>query len=292
MTIFQTPEPISVSVEFGTGHLRLEASGSTETVVEVTPTDSTKEGDVDAARQTRVEYALGSLVVRGPKNWRQWTPWVGRDSIDVEIRLPQGSRVSADVGVASIHGTGRLGVLDLKTGMGDIRVDETGPVKIKTGFGDVVVGRADGDADVKTGSGLIDIDSILGSATVKNSNGDTRIGSVEGTAQLQNANGAIQVDSARSQVTAKTAVGDVRLGVLSQGSSEAKTACGQIHIGVLDGVAAWLDLSTSFGRVNNGLEDADLPPVGDQTAEIRAHTSVGDITIRRVSAHADVGSRS
>lgn len=292
MTVFQTPEPISVSLEFGIGDLRLVASESTETVVEVVPTDPTKEGDVNAAKQTRVEYASGSLLVRGPKNWRQWTPWGGRDSIDVEVQLPEGSRVCADVTMGSVSGTGRLGELDLKTGMGDVRVDEAGPVKIRTGFGEVMVGLADGDADVKTGSGRIDIGSIGGSATVKNSNGDTRIGEVEGRAQVQNSNGAIQVDSARSEVTAKTALGDVRLGVVTQGATEAKTACGQIDIGVLDGVAAWMDLSTGFGRVNNELEDTSHPSSEEQTTEIRAHTAAGDITIRRVSAHTEIGTRS
>jgi len=292
MTVFQTPEPISVSLELGTGDLRLVASESSETVVEVVPTDPAKEGDVNAAKLTRVECASGSLLVRGPKNWRQWTPWGGRDSIDVEIRLPEGSRVGADLAMASVRGTGRLGELDLKTGMGDVRVDEAGTVKIRTGFGEVMVARVDGDADVKTGSGRIDIGSIGGSATVKNSNGDSRIGEVEGRAQLQNANGAIEVESASSQVTAKTALGDVRLGMLSQGSSEARTACGQIDIGVLDGVAAWLDLSTGFGRVHNELEDTGLPPAEEQTTEIRAHTAAGDINIRRVSAWSEMGTRS
>ena len=194
--------------------------------------------------------------------------------------------------MASVRCTGRLGELDVKTGMGDVRVDEAGPVKIRTGFGEVTVGRVEGDADVKTGSGRIDIGSVRGSAIVKNSNGDTRIGEVEGRAQLQNANGAIQVDSARSHVTAKTALGDVRLGLLSQGATEAKTACGQIDIGVLDGVAAWLDLSTGFGRVNNELEDTARPPAEEQTTEIRAHTSAGDINIRRVPARAEMGTRS
>ncbi len=118
MTVFQTPEPISVSLEFGIGDLRLVASESTETVVEVKPTDPTKGGDVNAAKQTQVEYASGSLLVRGPKNWRQWTPWGGRDSIDVEIRLPEGSRICVDVAMAAVHGAGRFGELDVKTGHG------------------------------------------------------------------------------------------------------------------------------------------------------------------------------
>ncbi len=291
MTVYPTPDPIAVSVEFGIGDLHLVASDVTETVVEVGPTDATNDGDVNAAEQTRVEFASGSLIVRGPKNWRQRTPWGpsgGRGSIDVEIRLPEGSRASVDVALASVRGTGRLGELDLRTGLGDVRVDQAGPVKIRTGFGEVTVGRADGDAEVKTGSGRIDIGSVGGSVTVKNSNGDTRIGEVEGRAQLRSANGEIEVDSARSHVSAKTAFGDVRLGLLSQGATEAKTAYGQIDIGVLDGVAAWLDLSTSFGRVSNELEDTGRPPAGEQTTEIRAHTGMGDINVRRVPARADL----
>jgi hypothetical protein len=295
MTVFQTPEPVSVSLEFGIGDLRLMATDSTETVVEVRPTDPTKTADVNAAEQTRVEYAAGSLVVRGPKSWRQWAPWGpsgGRESINVEVQLPKGSDVHVDVAIAIVRSTGRLGELDIKTGMGDVGIDEAGSMRIRTGFGKVTVGRVDGDADVKTGSGRIEIGSVGGSATIKNSNGDTRIGEVEGRAQLQNANGAIHVDNAHSSVTAKTALGDVRLGRLSQGATEAKTACGQIDIGILDGVAAWLDLSTGFGRVNNELEDTDRPAAEIQTTEIRAHTAAGDINVHRVSDCAETATRS
>jgi DUF4097 and DUF4098 domain-containing protein YvlB len=292
MTVFQTPEPISVSVEFALGTLRLVATDCPETVVDVRPTDPGSEGDVHAAEQMRVEYASGSLVVRGNKSWRQRTPSGGRESIDVEIQLPEGSRLNADATMASVRVTGRLGELEVKTGMGDVSIDGAGPTRIRTGFGKVTVGRIEGDADVKTGSGRIDIGSVGGSATVKNSNGDTHLGEVDGLAQLHNANGTIQVDSARSGVTAKTALGDVRLGQVSQGATEAKTAYGQIDIGVLDGVAAWLDLSTGFGRVNNELEDTGQPSAEEQTTEIRAHTAAGDINVRRVPARADMGTKS
>lgn len=67
MTVYPTPDPIAVSVEFGIGDLHLVASDVTETVVEVGPTDATNDGDVNAAEQTRVEFASGSLIVRGPK---------------------------------------------------------------------------------------------------------------------------------------------------------------------------------------------------------------------------------
>ena len=104
MTVFQTPEPISVSLEFGVGDLRLVASDSIETVVEVRPTDPTKEGDVNAAMQTQVEYASGSLLVRGPKNWRKWTSLgVVASRSTSRSSYPQGSRVGADAGMAAVQ---------------------------------------------------------------------------------------------------------------------------------------------------------------------------------------------
>lgn len=58
MTVFQTPEPISVSLELETGDVRFVASESHETVVVVTPTDPTEDADVNAAERTLVEVAV------------------------------------------------------------------------------------------------------------------------------------------------------------------------------------------------------------------------------------------
>ena len=92
MPTFQTPNPITVDVELGVGDIRIDASERTDTVVEVLPTDPGKPRDVTAAEQTRVELAGDRLVIRGPRGWRQWTHWGGRESIDVRISLPAGSR--------------------------------------------------------------------------------------------------------------------------------------------------------------------------------------------------------
>ena len=61
----------------------------------------------------------------------------------------------------------------------------------------------------------------------------------------------------------------------------AETGFGQVDIAVVDGVAAWLELKTGFGRVHNDLEAADSPATGEEAVEIRARTGYGDITIRR-----------
>ena len=113
MPTFDTPEPISVTVEIGVGDIRIVASDRTDTIVEVRPSNEAKKSDVAAAEQTRVEYADGRLLIKGPKNWRQFSLRGGRESIDIRIDLPAGSHVRGSSGVAAFHSTGRLGEVHL-----------------------------------------------------------------------------------------------------------------------------------------------------------------------------------
>jgi hypothetical protein len=290
MPTFATPDPITVTVELNVGDIRILASDRADTVVVVRPSNPDKKSDVTAAQQTRVEFANGALLVKAPKGWRQYTPRGGGDSIDVEIELPTASHVHGSAGVAAFHCTGRLGECRYKTGIGEIQLDETGPVELKSGMGDIGVDRVRGDAHITTGSGTVRIGSVDGAAVVKDSSGDTWIGEVSGDLRVSAANGTIAVDHAGATVAAKTAYGDVRLGQVTTGAIVAQTACGKVEIGVLDGVAAWLDLNTGFGTVHNELNDAERPAPGDAAVEVRGRTAFGDITIRRSRGHAGLSS--
>jgi len=281
MPTFDTPEPISVSVEMGVGDIRIDATDRIDTVVEVRPSDPKKKGDVAAAEQTRVEYANGHLTVSGPKGWRQWRPRRGSESIDVSISLPTGSLVHADAGVATLRSSGRLGEFRGKAGVGDISLDETGSVELKTGFGDIRIERAADSAEVVTGSGSVRIGRVDGTAVVKNSNGDTWIGEVVGQAKVRAANGDISIDVAHEGVSAKSANGDVVFGEVARGDAVAQSAAGAVEIGIREGVAAWLDLHTGFGNVVNDLETSGAPEPGQDTVEVHASTSYGDITVHR-----------
>jgi len=286
MPTFDTPEPISVTLEVGVGDIRIVASDRTDTVVDVRPSDPANRSDVTAAEQTRVEYANGRLLVKAPKGWRQWSIRGGRESIDVEIGVPAGSHVGGQAGVAALSCKGRIGECRYKVGAGDIQLDQAGPVQLKSGAGDISVDRAAGDAQITTGSGAVVIGSIDGTAVVKNSNGDTRIEEVTGDARVKAANGRIFIDRANAAVTAKTANGDVRLGEVARGAVVAETAFGAVEVAVRDGVPAWLDLNTRFGNVQNDLEASDRPEPGEDAVDVRARTSFGDITVRRSFANA------
>ena len=140
MPTFETPEPISVTLEVGVGDIRIVASDRTDTVVDVRPSDPAKKPDVTAAEQTRVEYANGRLLVKAPKGWRQWSFRGGGESIDVEIELPAGSHVGGEAGVAALRCNGRIGECRYKVGVGDIQLDQAGPVQLKSGAGDITRG--------------------------------------------------------------------------------------------------------------------------------------------------------
>jgi Putative adhesin len=288
MPTFDTPEPISVTVEFGVGDLRIVAGDRADTTVEVRPSDAAKKADVTAAEQTRVDYAGGRLLIKAPKNWRQYTFRGGGESINVRIELPAGSQLRGETGVAALRCQGRLGECRYKTGVGDIQLERAEAVQLRTGAGDINVGTADGDAELSTGSGSVRIDRIDGAAVVKNSNGDTWIGQVSGNLRVNAANGRISVDRARDTVAAKSANGDVRLGEVAHGAVIAQTAMGKVEIGIRDGVAAWLDLHTRFGNVHNDLDAAERPESGEDAVEVRARTSFGDITVNRSVAN-DIG---
>lgn len=277
MPDFDTPEPISVTLEFDIGSARITASKRTDTVVEVLPSDAADEADVRAAQETKVTCSGGRLLVKGPKSRSLF----GRSgSLDVSVELPTGSDVQGTSPLADFTCAGRIGDCSLKTSLGDIRVDQAGTVYLKTGHGDIRLDRAAGDAEV-VGAGQIDIGRIAGAATVKNGNGATTIGEVTGALRANSANGRISVGVAHAGVEAKSANGGIRVGEVARGKVVLQTAAGGIEIGVRESTAAWLDVNTRLGSVRNSLGPADGPGASDETVEVRAHAGIGDIVIRR-----------
>jgi len=280
MPTFQTPEPLSVTLELVLGDTRITAGDRSDTIVEVRPRDATRAADKKAAEQTRVEHTGGALLVKTPRTWR-YSPFSNGGTVDVTIDLPAGSRLDAEVGMGRLSAEGELGQCRLRTGMGDIGLDRSGPLHVRTGYGDIAVDHVTGEADVTTGSGDVRMGEIDGPAVIKSSNGDTSVGDVSGDLVVKAANGDISVDRARRSVTAKTARGDIRIGEVERSVIVLETAIGELEVGIHDGTAAWLDLSTKFGAVRSSLEAGEGPEQSEAVVEVRAQTAVGDILIRR-----------
>jgi DUF4097 and DUF4098 domain-containing protein YvlB len=277
---FDTPQPISATVDVVVGDVRITGGDRTDTVVDVVPTDASSKDDRRVAEQTRVEYAHGRLLVKAPK-LRSWSIRSHGGSIDVTIALPAGSDVHGTGGMTDFTGEGRLGDCRIKTGLGRIELEHATKLNLKSGAGDITVGHASGHADVTESSGDVRLGELAGSAVVKNSNGDTWVGVAGGELRVNAANGDIAVDRADAGVAAKSANGDVRLGDVVRGSVVLETKIGELEVGIHDGSAAWLDVSSSAGRVHNALASAGAPEPSAETVRVRARTSIGDIVIGR-----------
>ncbi len=217
MPNYETPEPISVTLELGVGHVRIAASDRTDTVVEVRPSDPTDEADVKVAGQVRIDYANGTLRVAGPKA-RAFDFSRKTRSVDVTIELPTGSRVSAEMQVGDLRSSGRLGESRFKTSAGNLWLEQTGSLRVDTSAGHVSVDTIAGDADISTSSGKVQIGEVKGSVVVKNSNGETGIDAVTGDVRVRASNGDIRVDRAAAGVDLKTSNGSIRLGEVVRGS--------------------------------------------------------------------------
>ncbi|USX48751.1 DUF4097 family beta strand repeat-containing protein [Lentzea sp. HUAS12] len=279
MPSYDTPEPISVLLDVYAGHVQVVASDRATTAVEVRPTDSSDASDREAAEKIRVDYADGTLVVRGPKRTFDFSRKTR--SVDVVIELPTGSRVDIDLAAGSARTSGVLGVTEVDLSAGNIHLDRTGPLKADTGAGQVKIGAVTGDAEVKTGSGHIRVGRVDGSLVVKNSNGHIDVGTVEGELRARSANGDINVERAGALVDARTAMGSIEVAEVVRDTVSLNTAMGGIELGIAQGTAAWIDAKTSFGRVSNTLDGSDGPGNAAQTVKVTAHTSFGDISVRR-----------
>lgn len=280
MPTFETPEPISVALELGIGDVRIIAGDRTDTTVDIRPSDDTDESDVKAAQQVRVDYANGTLQITGPKV-RPFDFSRKTRSVDVIVELPTGSQVSGELQAGDFRGTGRLGECRFKTAAGNVRLADTGPLRLDTSVGHVTADTVAGNAEISTSSGKVRLGAVTGDAVIKNSNGDTEIDAVTGDVRVRAANGDISLDRAGASVDAKTSNGNIRLGEVVRGSVVLATAMGDLEIGIAEGTAAWLEVNTGFGHVRNLLEQAAAPEATDQTVEVRGRTSYGDVVIRR-----------
>ncbi|KXK60247.1 hypothetical protein AWW66_19820 [Micromonospora rosaria] len=280
MPTFDTPGPITVTLDLLAADVRITPGDRTDTTVEVRPSHEGTDADVRAAEQTRVEFTDGHLVVRMPK--RRGLGLLGRPgTVDLTIALPTGSRLHADAAAATIRATGQLGECRLRTAAGDLALHHTGALDASASAGEITVDRVDGSARVASGSGQVRVGAVGGDLAVRTSNGDTTVGSVAGDLEARSANGDIVIARATGTVTAATANGDLRVDEAVTGRMSLRTNRGEVVVGVPAGTAAHLDLHTRHGRVENDLASCAPPPTPAGTVEVTARTSFGDIVIRR-----------
>jgi DUF4097 and DUF4098 domain-containing protein YvlB len=281
MTTFETPQPIAVVVDVSVrADIWIVAGNRTETVVNVQPRSATRALDARVAEQTTVDYSDGRLQIR-LRPLRRYSWFSDGGAVDITVEVPIGCSLELKSGMGDLRCEGEFSSAELKTEMGHVRIDHCADLRVHTGQGDVTVERVAGRAEIKTGSGKVHIRDIDGTATIKNGNGNTRIVDAAGELHVSAANGDVALERAGATTTIKASNGNISIGEVARGTLTLQTAAGSLAVGVREGSAAWLDLSTKYGRVRNGLDAASGPGETDAKVEIRARSAYGDITVRR-----------
>ncbi|MVU81017.1 hypothetical protein GPX89_27680 [Nocardia sp. ET3-3] len=146
MNTFQTPAAIALSIDLAVANVTVVASERTDTVVDVQPTDAGKKADVKAAEQIEVGFHAGTVSVLAPKGWRKNLG--GKNSVEVTVHVPAGSKLDATIAVGNLIGSGDIAGGEVKTSMGDIRIigAASGEFQLQTATGDIEVGVQPGSA--------------------------------------------------------------------------------------------------------------------------------------------------
>ncbi|MFW6598002.1 DUF4097 family beta strand repeat-containing protein [Propionibacteriaceae bacterium Y2011] len=191
------------------------------------------------------------------------TPRRSRGSYEISLDVPEGIDLQVDSGSADVVSRVGVGAARVRTGSGDVMLDQVGVLDLTTGSGDVTV------------------NAVVGSqARVSSGSGDIEIGSCEAALQLKAASGDIVVGDLRSLLTGSTASGDIDV-KRSSGDVGLRTASGDIAVGIGDDLPAWLDLYTLTGDVEVNIDQAEPPSDGDPYVSVHARSASGDITITR-----------
>ena len=268
---FDSLGPAELYVEIGRGTVTVEAVDTTETTVEVSGRD---------ADDVRVSQDGNRIDVVGP---RQRAGFFGGDhKLDVHVRLPLESQLALKTGSADVVVTGTVGSTEVKSGSGDVRMDDvTGPVLIETGSGDVTVDLANGELRIKSGSGDIRVRHAESAVAVSTGSGDVEIGTNNGPAAVKTGSGDLRVVEAHHDVSLSTGSGDLVVGTAHRGRFTAKGASGDVRIGIPAGIPVWTDISTVSGSIRSSLEGAGEPEEGADHVELRAKTVTGDVLLEQ-----------
>lgn len=266
---FETHRPVYLAAEIGKGSVRVVATDTTETHVQVTGRD---------ADQTVVRQDGDQISVLGPK--QRGGIFGGDSRLDVVVTLPAASDLTIRTGSADIRVTGTVGTAQLRSGSGDVEVDTSaGPLAVETGSGDVRVESARADLKAKSGSGDVMVVDAAAAVLVSTGSGDVRLWTTRGTAVVKTGSGDLEVGEAEGDVALTTGSGDLVVSKAHRGRVTVKGASGNVAIGIPAGVPVWTDISTIAGEIRSNLSGAGQPREGTDHVEVRAKTVSGDIVL-------------
>ncbi|MCX5443393.1 DUF4097 domain-containing protein [Streptomyces sp. NBC_00056] len=186
MQKFDTPTPITTTLNIPAGRIQFIAADRADTTVEILPADKSKSRDLKAAEQTTVTYADGVLRIEAAAAKNRILGNSG--SVEVTVQLPAGSRIEAKTAAAELRGVGRLGDVTFEAAQATVKLDETTKTHLTLQAGDILVGRLNGPAQISTQKGDLNVaEATSGTVELRTEFGDITIGAARNTSATLNA---------------------------------------------------------------------------------------------------------
>lgn len=278
MPAYEALAPIDANIDISAGHVEVVASDRADTTVEVTPTNPGRSGDVSLARQATVAFENNRLRVRVPGRLKLLGP--GRDSVNVRVELPTGSRAGIETAYGSVRVRGELGATRIVAKYGNVNADRVGDLALVSPHGEVNIAEVNGGLDVTAGHGHVRIGRIAGAARLRGAHGTLTLGTTEGEVDVATS-GPLTIECALGDVTARSAYGAIRVLEAEGGILRLESTYKEVEVGVPTGVAAWVNAASAHGVVRSELAPGPEAAGTDRTIELHLRANWADVLIRR-----------
>jgi hypothetical protein len=152
---------------------------------------------------------------------------------DLKIAIPAGSQLAVRNVVGAVRGGQLEGNLEVKTGSGDIQiVSHAGQILLDTGSGDVTIGSVTGETRIDTGSGDVVVRKLIGNGLVDTGSGNVTVENVSaGKLSVDTGSGDVVVKNGTiSHVLADTGSGSVQVVGIELEELDADTGSGDVVV--------------------------------------------------------------
>ena len=243
------------------------------------PSKPGRSGDESLAREATVSFDSGVLRVKVP---RRLNLFGKSDSVDVRCEVPTGSRVTVETAYGSVRARGVLGDCRIVAKYGGVTADTVANLVLEAPYGSTDIAEVTGRLDVTAGHGVVRIAEVHGDARLRASHGTIELGTAAGDVEAATS-GTLTIDRALGDVTARSAHGPIRIREVSGGTIRLDNGHADVDVGVPTGIAAWIDASSTHGRVRNELTPDPAAAASDRAVELHLHANYGNVIIRRVT---------
>ena len=209
----QPPGSVVVTTAAGRVLVRAAADVPAVSVRSVRAKLSTDARAVSAAAAVSVEQAEGRVSIAVPEvRGRGRTP-----QVVVEVDVPAGTSVQADVGEAELVCSGPIGSLAARSTSGSVHAEQvSGDLDVASGRGPVTVHQVTGSATVAVSDAVVIVRVAEGPLTVRGRSGDVHVWRLDAPAQVTTSTGNIRLGWAQGRpvrLDVQTSTGAVHLDV-------------------------------------------------------------------------------